>query len=334
MPINDLDHDHTEEKVQENIQKLVSDGFIQFETRHRRKDGFIYDVEVSSSLANIGDETFLVAFLKDITERKQSEQQLTQYRENLEQLVSDRTQALSDAQEELVRKERLATLGQLTATVSHELRNPLSAMGPSLYILSKLCPEDDSKIKKAIDILQRSVWRCDHIVDELLDFTRITNLEEEEIFLDHWLAELVSEQNTAEDISIIKNFTIGNHTCKFDPNGLRRAVINVFENGCQAMTDESTNKPFDRAQLTISTRALDHRAEIIISDTGTGMSEEVLAKIFEPLYSTKVYGVGLGMPTIKQIMEQHKGGIEIESKEDQGTTVTLWIPCHKSQTKQ
>ena len=329
MPIASLDSDHSEEVVQRVIQELVTKGSIQFESRHRKKDGLVYNVEVSTSLANIGDETFLVAFIKDITERKQNELQLIQYQENLEHLVNERTQALSNAQEELVRKERLATLGQLTATVSHELRNPLNAMGPSLYILNKLCP-DDEKIKNAIDILQRSVWRCDHIIDDLLDYTRINSVEKQDLVLDDWLNELINEQIAVEGISIIKNYKLSNMQCHFDPNGLRRAVINVFENGCQAMIDDTSNEPFASSSMTITTQCVHNRMEIIMSDTGVGMSTEVLGKIFEPLYSTKVYGVGLGMPTIKQIMEQHQGGIEIDSTEQKGTTVTLWLPCSTS----
>lgn len=332
--ISQIDVDHTDAKVQQNIERLENEGYIQFETRHYTKNSGIINIEVASSLAQLGDETFLIAFFKNITERKQTEHQLALYRDNLKHLVSERTQELRDAQEELVRKERLATLGQLTATVSHELRNPLSAMGPSLYILNKLCPTEEPKIKKAIEILHRSVSRCDHIVDDLLDFTRITSVQEEQIVIDNWLATLISEQLNPYKIEIETHFNIGTSTCNFDPNGLRRAVINVFENGCQAMINQKTDKPLSRAKMTVSTQIKNDRIEIIMTDTGSGMSEYVLGKIFEPLYSTKVYGVGLGMPTIKQIMEQHKGGIEISSIENRGTTATLWLPCPESSKNQ
>lgn len=333
MNISELDVGQTEEIAQDNIEKLASDGFIQFETRHCRKDSQIINVEVSSSLAQLDDETYLVTFFKDITERKQNEIELNTYRENLEQLISERTQALNDAQEELVRKERLATLGQLTATVSHELRNPLSAMNPSIYLLKKLCPLEDEKVKKAIDILERSVMRCDHIVDELLNYTRISSVHFQSLLLNEWLNSVIEEQEIPKAISIIKHYQNNDIRCSFDPNILRRAIINVIENAQHAMRNERSGKIIDHAQLTLSTQQQADRTEIIISDTGCGISEEQLPKIFEPLFSTKVYGVGLGMPTIQQIMKQHRGGIDVSSQEGEGTTVTLWLPCPENNAK-
>ncbi len=250
-------------------------------------------------------------------------EQLHQRSESLEQ--SNRQ--LHDAQDELLRKGRLATLGQLTATVSHELRNPLGAMRPAIYIIRKRMKEGDSRLQEALELIDRNITRCDHIIDELLDFTRITDLELHAVRFDEWLESVIDEQSIPAGIQIVKEFLLKDIELTVDTHRLRRAIINVVENGCHAMLDDNgqvIDTEFSR--LRIKTQAVDGRIEIIISDTGCGISDEVLEKIFEPLFSTKGFGVGLGMPTVQQIMVQHSGGIEIDSEQERGTTVTLWLP--------
>jgi PAS domain S-box-containing protein len=327
-----LEHVHPDDRntVTSAVDASVKDG-RPYELEHRvvqpsgeernvREQGVVYYDDEGKPVRMIG-------IIQDITESKKAESELLEYRYNLEQLVIERTEDLKSAQNELVRKERLATLGQLTASISHELRNPLSAMSPSLYIIEKLCAEKSDEVKHAIERLSRSIWRCDHIIDELLDFTRITNTNKDDIKVDGWLESIIEEQRVPVGITVTRDFQLGDTSCSIDPNRLRRAVINVFENGCQALIDESTKERFNNAQLTISTHASERGVEMVFEDNGNGISEKHLSKIFEPLFSTKAYGVGLGMPIIKQIMEQHDGGIDITSEENRGTLVTLWIPC-------
>ena len=101
----------------------------------------------------------------------------------------------------------------------------------------------------------------------------------------------------------------------------------MVENACHAMLDDSYQlKDANRSQLKIKTQKNDGRIEILISDTGSGISKEIEDKVFEPLFSTKSFGVGLGMPVVKQIIEQHHGGIAIDSDPGKGTVITLWLP--------
>ncbi|MCW8923999.1 MAG: sensor histidine kinase [Gammaproteobacteria bacterium] len=239
---------------------------------------------------------------------------------------------LSESQIELMRKQRLATLGQLTATVSHELRNPLGAMRPSIYIIEKRSDKQDERVQQAIERIDRNIDRCDHIIDELLDFTRITDLELHATRLDEWLESVLDEQKIPENIRIEKNFSLRNLELDIDANRLQRAVINVVENACHAMTDEEkTDSARKDSCLCITTTENGLRIEIIISDNGVGIPENLLVKIFEPLFSTRAFGVGLGMPTVKQIMEQHGGGVELDSEVGKGTTVTLWLPVRPAE---
>lgn len=271
----------------------------------------------------------LLLMLDDITERKKAEVELEQHRENLEELVGERTKELQDAQDELVRKGRLATLGQLTATVSHELRNPLGAMRPSLYIIEKKSDKDDETVQNAIERIDRNIERCDHTIDELLDFTRITELNQQLTRVDEWLESVLDEQILPNDICLEKEFSLKGVELTIDSDRLRRAVVNVFENACHAMMED--NKKIiniENAILGVKTTIKDERVEIIITDTGSGIADSVLDKIYEPLFSTKGFGVGLGMSTVKQIMQQHSGGIEIKTKKGKGTSVILWLPLN------
>ncbi len=264
---------------------------------------------------------------RDITEKKIAEDELEKYRHHLEELVEERTRKLNDAQDELVRKERLATLGQLTATVSHELRNPLGAIRPSIYVIRNKVPQGDAKLKRALDRIDRNIERCDHIIDELLDFTRIKELNLTHIDLNSWLRKLINEQHINNNIKIIYELSDKNPRIDVDEDRLRRAIINVVENACQAMLE-----PYERdtviknAQLGISTQIDGERILITISDNGCGISEDTMPHIFEPLFSTKGFGVGLGMPTVKQIITQHGGTINIDTAADKGTHISLSLP--------
>ncbi len=247
----------------------------------------------------------------------------------LAQAFNQMSHDLRDTHSELQRKERLATLGQLTATVSHELRNPLGAMRPSLYILEKKMDKKNELVNKAIKRIDRNINRCDHIIDELLDFTRITELNQQTTLFDEWLNSVIDEQTIPEGILLEKKLNLKNIKISIDKDRLRRAVINVIENACHSMMDDNLQTVISKnARLSIKTRSNNKRIEILIADTGSGITEETLEKMFEPLFSTKAFGVGLGMPTIKQIMVQHDGDIEIDSEENKGTTVTLWIPVN------
>jgi signal transduction histidine kinase len=256
-----------------------------------------------------------------IDRQRQAEQDLTGFNQELEQRVEERTEELHQAQKELLRKERLATLGQLTGTVSHELRNPLAVMRTSTHILRSLSADAKPQAARAVDRLERSITRCDHIVDELLDYTRISNMEPRPMGLDGWLAETLAELEVPEGVTLNTSLGLDGATIPIDAERLRRAVINVFDNACQAMAEAGR-----LATLTVTTQARNGRAEITIADTGPGISGDILPHIFEPLFSTRNFGVGLGLPVVKQIMEQHGGGVSIDTHEGQGTCFTLWLP--------
>jgi len=271
----------------------------------------------------------------DVTERKRAEAEVRRLNETLERRVEERTTELRAAQEDLLRAERLATLGQLTATVSHELRNPLAAAKTSTLVIKQRLDGADDKVTAALGRIERGITRCDRIVDELLDFTRVAVVDLEPTALDPWLAEVIAEQNLPDEVTLHREFGVGEATVPIDPDRLRRAVINVLENACQAMIGGQTSGPDGAGNagiLTVRTRRRDGRIEIDVVDTGPGIPDDARARVFEPLFSTKSFGVGLGLPVVKQIMEQHDGGIDIEAAPGGGTLVRLWLAARADST--
>lgn len=262
----------------------------------------------------------------EMEERQRAEEALQTLNGDLERRVDARTAELRAAQEELIRKERLAALGQLIGTVSHELRNPLSTLKSALFLMDAKIAQQDFNLSKVVERANRSVTRCEGIIAEMLDFARTSELATETVTLDDWLEEVLREQTIPEAVQLSRKFSLRGVETKLDRGRLSRAIINVVDNACQAMIPETGAEAARAPQLLVETMLKDAHIEIAITDNGPGMDQDTLDKIFQPLFSTKSKGTGLGMPTVQQIMERHGGGIEIDSRLGEGTKVTLWLP--------
>ncbi len=163
-----------------------------------------------------------------------------------------------------------------------------------------------------------------------MDYTHGSRLNLEATTIDEWLDEQLHEHPAPDGISIIAKLAAG-VTIPLDRDRFRRCLINVINNASECMmlkhrAQERSHKDGEDKQLTVESRMADARLKICVIDTGPGIPPDERDKIFEPLYSTKSFGADLGLPITKQIMEQHGGGIEIQSEPGQGTIVTLWLP--------
>jgi PAS domain S-box-containing protein len=270
-----------------------------------------------------------ISMVQDVSERKATEDELAKYRAGLESLVSERTEQLQVAQEELVQKERLAVLGQLTATVSHEIRNPLGTVANALYMLKdSLSGKEHAHLERPLQLAERNVERCDGIISDLLDFSRQRKIQREPIDIDVWVAEILSEFPFPDEVQCHRDLS-SQATVPADSERLRRVVVNVVTNALQALDEVQI---VDK-KVEVQTRIIANRCELSVRDNGPGMSEEILSRIFEPMFSTKNFGVGLGVPIIKNILEGHGGGVEYSSEVGRGTTVTMWLPLEDERIK-
>ena len=264
----------------------------------------------------------LTAYITTLHKQTEDSEELIRQREHLAELVKEQSATLESIREELRSKERLAVLGKLVGVVGHELRNPLGIVSNSIFSVKERVGSQDESLDRVIARAERGIRRCDIIIEDLLSYAREKPPNLKATGLDGWLAGLLDEVTMPEGIQFIRKLSSGVELL-IDCERLRRGVTNVIDNACQAMSENKSNKA---SVLTVETHVSDNRVSIQVSDTGLGISPDCLGKIFEPLYSTKMFGVGLGLPIVRQVMEQHAGGVEVESREFEGTLVTLWLP--------
>lgn len=295
-----------------------------FEIQMVRRDGTPLTVEISArTIASRFGELWVIVN-DDVTEKRRLDAELRGHRERLEELVEARTHELKAAQTELIQAERLATIGQLTATVSHELRNPLGTIEVSIESLKLLSDTSDPRTERTLARLQRSIARCLRITDELLDFTRTRPLKIESVPVDAWCRATVADAVVPEDCETVLQCDSGANAL-IDRQRMAQALLNVLQNAWQAAP--SGDEQSSPVRVTVATRARDGDVEIRVTDNGVGIDADLGQRIFDPLFSTKMFGVGLGLPLVKRIMEEHSGTVVVESTAREGTTVTLTVPA-------
>jgi PAS domain S-box-containing protein len=295
--------------------------FHDFQFQRQGDDGAIHHIRISGRPVFGADGRFAGyrGTARNVTDEVEAEIEL-------ERRVGERTAELHDMQEELLRKERLATLGQLTATVSHELRNPLGVIRNTMFTITEAAQSSGLKLDRALGRIERSIGRCDTIITDLLDYTRIRRLQREKFPLDSWLAEVLDEQQIPQRIALVREFGAGDPVVSVDADRLRRVIINLVDNAAQAIEGDREGANPAPPCITVRTHIAGERVEIEIADSGPGIPPEIFKRIFEPLFSTKGFGVGLGLPTVKQIMEHHGGSIEMSSEPGRGTRALIWLP--------
>lgn len=232
-------------------------------------------------------------------------------------IVRDVTR-LKQMQEELVRSQSLAAVGELAATVAHEIKNPLAGMSGAIQVLRDAMPANDGR-REVVEEILAQIARLDNTVRDLLTFARPAAPSRQEIDLGEAVAtawSLVSQQPGASSVRFTMNGAQGTRL-RADPQLLHQVWLNLFQNAVEAMPrgGELRVHVSDGEKIRVEVR-----------DTGTGMDERVAAKLFRPFFSTKTRGTGLGLAISRKIIEAHGGTIRIESAPKHGTTVLVEIP--------
>jgi signal transduction histidine kinase len=244
---------------------------------------------------------------------------------NLNQDLAIKVRELKAAQDELIKKGRLEQLGQLTATIAHEIRNPLGAIRTSAFLLERKTAKLDEDVSGHLQRINNGVDRCDLIITQLLDFSRTKEVNSSLALLDDWLAAIVREEarTLPENIYIECALGLEGEQVAFDPARLQRAVINLLSNACEAF-GSVVDGP--RPTIWVTTLRSGDFATIRISDNGPGIAAEHMQKIREPLFTTKSFGTGLGIPAVEQIVAQHHGRLDISSEVGAGATFSIQLP--------
>ena len=281
-----------------------------------------------SSRDEMGTLAFEFNRMADSLAEKNS--QLEQANRNLERRVFERTEALEEAnaqlleaQNQLVHTEKMAAIGELSAGVAHDLRNPLGAIRNGVYFLkARLVKSDrlttEPRVAESLSIMDECVTQCDKIIGDLLFFTRISPPTYSSVGLKGVLESAVSGIGEPEGMTVVKELGEEDVVLQADHDQLVRVFSNLAVNAQEAMRQGGV--------LTIGVKKLESSVEITFTDTGTGMSPEELEKLFDPLYTTKIQGTGLGLAVCQQIIGKHNGRLEVSSREGVGTTFTVKLP--------
>ncbi|HYB85095.1 MAG TPA: PAS domain S-box protein, partial [archaeon] len=235
----------------------------------------------------------LVAII-DITERKKMEQRLQQ-------------------------AERLAVIGETAAMVGHDLRNPLQGMAGALHLLKQ---EGLSEIERneVVQVMERSLEYADSILRDLADYSARIQLSLSDVTPKSIITGAIGAVKVPPNV-VVQNLSEDQPTLRGDVSRLRRAFVNLIENAIDAMPEGG--------KLTLNSRQLDGMVEISLSDTGSGIAENVAANLWKPFHTTKAKGLGLGLSISKRIVDAHGGKMSVESKAGEGTTITTCLPIEQ-----
>jgi len=247
---------------------------------------------------------------------------------NLEHKVEERTQELKDAQTQLFQSEKLAAVGKIAATVAHEINNPLSGVFTYIKLMERRLERNPSgdggveKFREYLSTMGREVERTSAIVHNLLDLTRQQEPSKKPCDINRVIEEsLVIVQNKLKLHNVEVEKRLGPlQDLNADPSQMKQMVINVMINAAEAMPEGGA--------LTIRT-FLDpggNHAVLEFRDTGIGIPQEIMGKIFDPFYTTKEKGTGLGLSVVSGIVKRHEGRVEVRSEEGKGTLIRITLP--------
>ncbi|QDT09508.1 two-component system sensor histidine kinase NtrB [Planctomycetes bacterium K23_9] len=290
----------------------------------RRKDGSEFPLHLAVSEISVDGQRLFAGIIRDITHLKAAETKLQEMNDVLEQRVQERTAELHAAQADLIRVEKLATLGQVSGGIAHEIRNPLNAIKTSAYYLLNAKHATPEKVAEHLERIDRQVSSIDHVVTALSDVARLPDPHVESCDLRPIVREVVRETSLPSQVLIDDQLPVTFPNALFDTKQIPIVIRNIIRNARDSMPDGGT--------MTLSALANNDELSISIKDTGCGISAENMSRITEPLFSTKQAGMGLGLAITKAILDKNRGRLEVASSMGDGSTFTIVLPVANRST--
>ncbi len=295
-------HPDDRDEILAILQEAMGKDRATAEYRFKTKKGYVTLASISITQKQDGKPVRLVGILQDITERK---------------LI----------QERLIASERLATLGQFSGSISHELRNSLATIDSSAYYLGTKLRDTDGKVQEHLKRIKSSVDNATTIIQSLLTLTRMREPKLARLDLRAITSEAVAAAKVPVAVGVIRDFPKQEVGVNADPEQLSMAFKNIVDNAGEAMGGRGT--------LTVTARtAAAGQAEVSFADTGPGIPPEDLDRVFEPLFSTKAKGIGFGLSIARMVIDRHGGTIEAGSEPAKGATITIRLPLNMGEGKE
>jgi PAS domain S-box-containing protein len=273
-----------------------------FEVDYVDRAGRFAPVEINATLVDQDGERRILSLCRDISERRRTEERLI------------------ESQFELMRNEKLAVLGQLAGSLAHELRNPLGVIRNAVYFLGTIAPDGDPRVREYLGIIAAEVASSQRIITDLLDFSRGRAARPERVLPGSLVALGLAGCAVPDGIEVVLELPEALPAVEVDPLHLRQVLQNLISNALEAMPKGG--------RLTLSARhvAGDGAVEVRVEDTGEGIAPEHLSRLFQPLFTTKARGIGLGLTVVKRNVEANRGTISVASTPGRGTVFTVRLP--------
>lgn len=300
MNIGDLDAPEEAGRVPDRIAQILEGKWIKAEISHRRRDGAVFPVEVSAGLIELGSQKYIFAYDRDISDRKQAE-------------------------EALQRSEQMRIVGELAAGLAHEIKNPLAGIKVSIDVMIRelpLSPEDREVFIGA----ENELKMIESLIKSLLNFAKPPKPQFAAVDINRLLDTIMAlslKNPLFSSILVKKEFEEGLPEIMADSMQLQQVFLNLLLNAGESMTDGGI--------LTVKTSSEQGSGfvHVTISDTGKGIPEEAIQKIFNPFFTTRPKGTGLGLAITRRLVEQHGGKIRATNNADRGASFIVALPFGK-----
>ena len=315
--------------VFESIQRVMRDGESVVEAGLISKDGKVVPYFLTGLRLTVDNERYLVGMGIDITERRKAEAILRRDKDTFEKLVAERTKELVDTQAELHKAKRLSDIGMLAAVVAHELRNPLAAIEIAAYNIKH--KNKNALLDRHLYNITKKIAESNQIISNLLFYSRLRKPDYSDVDIIEILEECIAsvkQMYPASNIYITRIFHgLNIFTIAADPVQMRELFSNIINNSFDALRGTLP-------ELLVSLARIDcDNIKIQFQDNGCGISEKVLSRIYDPFFTTKAKGTGLGLAVCSQIVNLHNGKLKITSQDGKGTTVTVILPIKQNRIR-
>ncbi len=309
QPYN-IEHDqYLKEYQSSRIPKIIGIGR---EVVGRRKDGTEFPMHLAVSEILLGSRRIFTGIVRDISDLKKAERELADANDQLEENVRLRTAELHEAQADLLRSEKFATLGKVSGGIAHEIRNPLNAVKTSAYYLLNVKSASPEKVREHLTRIDRQVTMIDNVVTALSDVARMPDADVCPVNLFPILQEATAAISFPVNVSIEFDLPDNLPAVLVDANQIVIAFKNLVRNARDAMSSGG-------GILRIAAEISDESVVFCVSDSGCGIDPEILEKILEPLFTTKARGMGLGLSITRAIVEKNQGLLSVESEIGRGS---------------
>ncbi len=270
----------------------------------------IEDYELEHDFETIGKKNMLLNARRIYRETNKTQMIL---------LAIEDTTDYEEMQERLTRSKKLTVLGQLAAGVGHELRNPLGSIKNCAYFLNMVLGKSEPEVKETLEILEMEVLSSERIISSLLDFARAKPPIKRKANINNIIQDSLTRASIPKNIKLTRKLDKELPDILADPDQLGQVFGNIILNAIQAL--------HEGGKLIIKSKNLSPKwAVVSFTDTGSGISKDTMGKLFEPLFTTKAKGIGLGLAVTKTMVEAHGGTIDVESEVGKGSTFTVHLP--------